>query len=73
MGEPGQFLQFFATERNELFFAMSRDEVLAVSRGVEANTDTRILSEVRLAGMTVDPEGAEDPYELLRQHIRSAD
>ncbi len=73
MGEPGQFLQFFATERNELFFAMSRDEVLAVSVGVEANTDTRILSEVRLAGMTVDPEGAEDPYELLRQHIRSAD
>lgn len=48
-------------------------EVLVVSVGIEANTDTRILSEVRLAVMTAIPKGAEDPYELLRQHIRSAD
>ncbi len=33
-----------------------------------ANTDTRIFSEIRLAGMTVDPQGEEDPYNLLEKH-----
>jgi hypothetical protein len=32
------------------------------------NTDTRIFSEVRLAGMNVEQTGEDDPYALLRAH-----
>jgi hypothetical protein len=50
------------------YFAMSREEALRAAAGTPANTDTQILSEVRLAGMTVDPQGEESPYELLATH-----
>ena len=32
------------------------------------NTDTRIYSEVRLAGITASPQGEENPYTLLGNH-----
>ena len=50
------------------YFAMSREEALAAAEGIPANTDTRIISEVRLAGMTADPQGDEDPYKLIKEH-----
>lgn len=48
------------------YFALSRKEALAISRDVPANTDTNILSEVRLSSIDGDPEGKESPYELLK-------
>ena len=50
------------------YFALSREEALIAAGNMPANTDTRILSEVRLAGMTVDPQGDEDPNKLLEKH-----
>lgn len=52
------------------YFAMSRREALLAAADSEPNTDTRILSEVRLAGLSRDPTGAENPYEFLNQHIQ---
>ncbi len=52
------------------FFALSRDAALAAAGEVAPNTDTRILSEVRLAGLIRDPQGAASPYELLKRHYR---
>ena len=48
------------------YFALSRDEALAISRDVPANTDTNILSEVRLSSIDGDPKGKENPYDLLK-------
>jgi spermidine synthase len=50
------------------YFAMSRDEALTAAGDMLPNTDTRIFSEVRLAGMTIDPRDEEDPYNLLRSN-----
>jgi spermidine synthase len=52
------------------YFALSRDEALTAASDMPPNTDTRIYSEVRLAGMTVDPTGDDDPYQLLRAHSK---
>ena len=47
-------------------FALSRDEAVEASKGVPANTDTNILSEVRLSAIGKNlPEG-ENPYTFLR-------
>jgi spermidine synthase len=51
------------------YFALSREEALIAAGDMPANTDTRIFSEVRLAGMTVNPQGAENPYKLLEKHV----
>jgi len=50
------------------YFALSRDEALIAAADMPANTDTRIFSEVRLAGMMVNPQGEENPYKLLEKH-----
>lgn len=47
-------------------FALSREQALAASMDVPANTDTNILSEVRLSAIDKDPEDEEDPYEFLK-------
>jgi len=50
------------------YFALSRDEALAASKGVPANTDTNILSEVRLSAIDKDPPPEENPYTFLREN-----
>ena len=50
------------------YFALSRKEALIAAGDTLPNTDTRIFSEVRLAGLSVDPQGEEDPYKLLKTH-----
>jgi hypothetical protein len=50
------------------YFALSREEALTAAADMPANTDTRIFSEVRLAGMTADPQDEENPYKLLETH-----
>ncbi len=50
------------------YFSLSRREALVAAEGIKANTDTRIISEVRLAGMIVDPTGEESPYQLLKNN-----
>lgn len=48
------------------YFALSREQALTASLDVPANTDTNILSEVRLSALDEDPKGDEDPYAFLR-------
>ena len=48
------------------YFALSRREALAVTTADgPMNTDTNILSEVRLARLIDVPEGEENPYDFL--------
>lgn len=47
------------------YFALSRDQVVKVSDGVEPNTDMNILSEVRLSALDQNAKGDESPYKLL--------
>ncbi len=48
------------------YFALSRREALAVTTADgPVNSDTNILSEVRLARLIDVPEGAENPYDLI--------
>ena len=49
-----------------MYFALSREQALAASIDVPANSDTNILSEVRLSAIDEDPKGEEDPYRFLR-------
>lgn len=49
------------------YFSLSRKEALAASMDVPANTDTNILSEVRLSAMDDDPPPEENPYDFLRE------
>ncbi len=49
-------------------FSLSRREALEAAGDIAPNTDTRILSEVRLAALTADPKGEHSPYELLARH-----
>ena len=50
------------------YFALSRDEAVAASKDVPANTDTNILSEVRLSAIDKNPPPEENPYTFLRKH-----
>ncbi len=47
------------------YFALSRDQALAASMDVPANTDTNILSEVRLSAIDNKPSPEESPYKFL--------
>lgn len=49
------------------YFSLSRDQAVTVSKQVPANTDTNILSEVRLSIIGKKPPPAEDPYKFLKQ------
>jgi len=51
------------------YFALSRDEALVAAGNARPNTDTNILSEVRLSALTAQPTGDEDPYALLRRNF----
>lgn len=48
------------------YLALSRREALAAAADAEPNTDTNILSEVRLSALVSQPDGAEDPYQFLK-------
>ena len=52
------------------YFSLGREEALAASMDVPANTDTNILSEVRLSAMDGDPVPEEDPYAFLKGKYR---
>lgn len=70
--EMKKLLARWGIERPEAllwYFALSRDEALQAAGDMAPNTDTRILSEVRLAGLTSDPQGHESPYLLLKNHF----
>jgi predicted membrane-bound spermidine synthase len=52
------------------YFALSRKEAVAAAGKAPANSDTNILSEVRLSSLTRNPEGAENPYTFLHDHFQ---
>jgi len=52
------------------YFALSRQEALTAAGTAPANSDTNILSEVRLSTLTRNPEGAENPYTFLRDQFQ---
>ena len=49
------------------YFALSRDEAIVAAGNARPNTDTNIISEVRLSALTAQPTGSEDPYAFLRR------
>lgn len=51
------------------YFALSREEALAAAGNAVPNSDTNILSEVRLSKVASKPTGDEDPYAFLRSHF----
>lgn len=51
------------------YFALSRNEAITAAGNAQPNTDTNILSEVRLSKVAFVPTGDEDPYEFLRAHF----
>ena len=51
------------------YFALSRDEAITAAGNARPNTDTNIISEVRLSALTAQPTGDEDPYAFLRRHF----
>ena len=51
------------------FFALSRDEALVAAGNARPNTDTNIISEVRLSALTKQPTGDENPYPFLRRNF----
>ena len=48
------------------YFALSREQALAASLEVPANTDINILSEVRLSALDGEPSPEESPYTFLK-------
>ena len=50
------------------YFSLSRNEALLAAATMQPNSDTRILSEVRLAGLNTDPQGDENPYLFLNKY-----
>lgn len=50
------------------YFALSRDQALAAAGDVEPNTDTNILSEVRLSAIDYKASAEEDPYDFLHDN-----
>ncbi len=51
------------------YFALSRAEALEAAGDAPPNTDTNILSEVRLARLPVDLDEEQSPYSLLEKHF----
>jgi len=52
------------------YFSLSREEALAAAQGVPANSDTNILSEVRLSALDGDGQGDENPYDFLQKNYK---
>jgi hypothetical protein len=58
------------THRDLLWhFALSRDEALVAAGDALPNTDTNIVSEVRLSALSSTPTGDDNPYVFLRRHM----
>lgn len=51
------------------YVGLSRQEAVAAAGDAPANTDTNILSEVRLSLLTQDPQDEENPYLFLRDQF----
>ena len=58
----------YSSEQLLWYFGLSRAEMLTAIGDSPFNTDTNIMSEVRLSRLIKKPEGDEDPYEFLRTH-----
>lgn len=51
------------------YFGLSKNEILQAVGESPMNTDTNILSEVRLSRLVKQPSGDEDPYSFLRSYF----
>jgi len=51
------------------YFALSREEAIVAAGDARPNSDTNIISEVRLSALTTQPTGDEDPYAFLLKHF----
>ena len=51
------------------YFALSRQEAIDVAGDIPANSDTNILSEVRLSALDGDGKGMENPYKFMRKNF----
>ena len=51
-------------------FSLSRQELVASTRQATPNTDTNLLSEMRLSALSDTPTGIENPYDFLRKHTK---
>ena len=51
------------------YYGLSRAEMVATTSDVPPNSDTNILSEVRLSNLIRLPKGRENPYNFLREHF----
>lgn len=47
------------------YYALSRREALDASQGAPANSDTNLLTEVRLSRLIDVPSGSENPYDFI--------
>ncbi len=52
------------------YFSLSRTEALAAAGDSVANSDTRLIPEIRLAWLRERPQGAEGAIELLGRYFR---
>ena len=60
-----------ATPMDLFWYAgLSRAELIEASKDAEPNTDTNILSEVRLSRLVELPQGELNPYSFLRSNFR---
>jgi spermidine synthase len=50
------------------YFSLSRNEAVKAAGTIEANSDTNILSEVRLSALDGDGKGEENPYKFIRHN-----
>lgn len=51
-------------------FGLSRADALSAAGDAPPNTDTNILSEIRLSALIGPPHGAENPYPFLKEKSR---
>ena len=59
----------YSSEQLLWYFGLSHAEMLEAIGDSPFNTDTNILSEVRLSRLIKKPTGDEDPYGFLRSHF----
>jgi len=52
------------------YFSLSRDQIIELTKDATPNSDTNILSEVRLSRLYGDAQGKENPYSFIRSQFR---
>lgn len=52
------------------YFSLSRDDAVNAAGDIPANTDTNILSEVRLSALDGNATGEEDPYKFIIKNYK---